>query len=80
MGSAGAMSAVASIGGDAVDDTTDLSSIATLNAFLPNVAPMQTTATNVAATSNSSVNTSNSAVVDEHNFASVSMLFTILFL
>ncbi|XP_055302294.1 neurobeachin isoform X2 [Sitodiplosis mosellana] len=59
-----------SIAGDVIDNTIDLSSIAALNAFLPNIAAIPTTDTGVATIPNSSLN-ANQSVIDEHNFASV---------
>lgn len=70
-----------SIAGDVIDNTTDLSSIAALNAFLPSIAAIPTTDTGVANIPNSSAS-ANQTVIDEHNFASVSMLllFYLLFI
>lgn len=87
----------ASMRGDVIDNTTDLSSIAMLNAFLPDIASFQmttmsptttneadaaaaatTSTANASATtptSATSISSLNPSIVDEHNFASVSMLF-----
>lgn len=67
------------IDGEVIDNITDLSSIAALNTFLPNVAANQTTDNTVAPTTpNTLANNANNSTIDEHNIASVSMPFFII--